>query len=331
MFRTPANDDGSFARFARIVVEPPQSARALRYRGDDRAVPLSAMTERDRTGVVSLYAILGELDAALRASEIDTPEVASAIADGFDVDSALAFARALGTDGNLAPDVRQTIHDVRGGALTSLLLEIQRARRRKATGGLRALRILTSDHLKVMRNAVLELDDVRRTADLRPTPHAIDRLHDTLLRVTGDGPKGLVEVDVRCSFTGIITMSCVELGALDRASLNLVNNAVRHATSGRVEIALLPAGNGDLRICVANRIDAAHASVLRERFGDSLDRMFLETFSTSGSGEGTKICLDFVSAAYGIVRREEVVASQVVGAFVEDGWFVAWMHWPAVA
>jgi signal transduction histidine kinase len=324
-------NDVSLGRFVKIVAAPPASARALRYRGDDHAVPLSAMNDSDSAGVRGLYAILNQLDATLRASEDGTPEVASAIADAFDIDTALAFARTLGASAGLAYDVRQSLHDVRGGALTSLILEIQRARRRKATGGVRALRILTSDHLKVMRNAVLELDDVRRTADLMPTPHAIDRLQDTLMRVTGDGSKGLIEVDVQCSFSGIITMSCVELGALDRAALNLVNNAIRHASSGSVEIALLRADNGDLRICVANAIDPAHAAVLQARFGDSLDRMFLETFSTSGSGDGMKICVDFVSAAYGLVPREEVVTSHVVGAFIDDGWFVAWMHWPAVA
>ncbi len=289
------------------------------------------MNESDRASVLALYGMLRELDGNLRTYKVDTPELASETARAFDVDAALSHARKLGVSAGLAEDLRQALHDVRGGALSSLLLEIQRARRRNGVGSIRALRILTSDHLKVMRNAVLELDDVRRVADLVPTPHAIERLEETLMQVTGDGSRGAVEVDMHRSFTGVITMSCLELGALDRAALNLVNNAVRHSASGRVELALVAAANRDLRVCVANAIDPAHATALRERFGSSLDRIFLDKFSTSGSGEGLKICIDFVAAAYGLVQREDVIASRLVGALVDDGWFVAWMHWPVVA
>jgi signal transduction histidine kinase len=299
------------------------------------------MLEPDRVGVRALYAMLSDLDATLRGepAAADSPASAGALADGFDLDRALAFARGLGVssrgaDVPLADDVRQTIHDLRGGALTSLLIEVSRARMRRGTGGARALKILTSDHLKVMRNAVLELDDARRTADLAPNPHPVERLAETLTRVTGDGAHGPVRVDVRCSFEGSITMSCVELGALDRAALNLVNNAVRHTASGGVNVALVPSSvdpRPDLCVCVVNAIDAGHAAALRSRFGDDLGAMFLESFSTTGSGDGLKICVDFVSAAYGLVRREEVVRSGLVGAVVDEGWFVAWLHWPSVA
>jgi signal transduction histidine kinase len=316
---------------------PPPSQRALRYRGDDRAVPLSALLEADRTAVRALYAVLTDLAARLPPSSdaTDEPQVARAVAQQFDLARAFEVAQAIGLGGEgYGDEVRRTLHDVRGGALTSLLLELQRTRLGRGEPRVRTLRTLTADHLKVMRNALLELDDARRTLDLAPLEHSIERLAETIERVTGDGTRGSVQVDVHRSFIGGITMSCVELGALDRAVLNLLNNAVRHSASDRVKVALVPASaepGSDLRIFIANALEERHAAALEARFGESLARIFVESYSTTGSGDGLKICVDFVSSAYGLVRGDDAIDEGLVGAVVEGGWFIAWIHWPAVA
>jgi signal transduction histidine kinase len=327
-------------RLVRPLDAPRRSQRALRYRGDDRAVPLSALVETDRAAVKALYALLTDLGSQLNAihatsGPTDESHAAQGVAKAFDLDRAFQVAHAIGVGGEpYLEEVRHTLHDVRGGALTSLLLEIQRTRVRPGERSLRALRTLTADHLKVMRNALLELDDVKRTADLAPVEHSIERLAETIERVSGEGSRGSVRVDEHRSFLGGITMSCVELGALDRAVLNLLNNAVRHSASDEVKVALVPASSepgSDLRVFVANAVEEGHAAALHARFGDDLSRIFVESYSTTGSGDGLKICLEFVASAYGLVRGDDAVEERLVGAVLEDGWFIAWLHWPAVA
>jgi hypothetical protein len=315
---------------------PPRSLRALRYRGDDHAVPLSTLSATDRTSVQELYEALLHFEVTVRmgSSSPDEPVVARELAASFELARVLAIARSIGNASYDAIEVRHALHDVRGGALTSLLIEIQRAGMGRGT--VRGLRTLVSDQLKIMRNAVLELDDTQRAADLVPNEHSVERLAETLSRVTGDGVRGSVGVSVHCAFLGAITASCVELGALDRATLNVVNNAVRHSSSNRVDVALFPTTRDpdcDLRIVVANAVESAHAAALRQRFGDDLSRIFLDPFSTTGSGQGLKICVDFVSAAYGLARSEDTVSAGLVGALLDDavGSFVVWLHWPAIA
>ena len=203
---------------------PPRSLRSIRYRGDDRAVRLSELVDADLESVKALYRTLIDLDASVTAARATAGADVVALASAFDVDAAIAIARQIGRNATLREDVRRALHDIRGGALTSLLVELQRLRRKGTNDvakSLRSLAVLTSDHLKIMRNAVLELDDPKREADLKPCPHAVGRLAESLGRVTAESSHGPVHVDVRCAFDGAITMSCVELGALDRATLNL--------------------------------------------------------------------------------------------------------------
>lgn len=316
---------GSLQQLGKVIPRPPRSQRASRYLGDDRAVPLSAMSETDRVGARALYAAITALDRRLG----EGAGVADALAS-FDVDRVLEIARSLGRSDSAPPsDLRRALHDVRGGALASLTLVASQQTRRPDATGERSLRILAADHLKVMRNALLELDDEKRAADRVPCVHYVERLVATLERVASDN----AHVRVHCEFSGGITTSCMELGALDRAALNVVNNAVRHATSDTVSAWLAPVegeSSGDLRIVVANAIHAAHADVLSGRFGDDLSRLFTERFTTTGSGDGLGICAELVAAAYGHARIDDAARLGLVGARVVGGEFVAWLHWPIV-
>ncbi|MBS2014205.1 MAG: HAMP domain-containing histidine kinase [Deltaproteobacteria bacterium] len=308
------------ARAPEGLPEPPASVRSARYRGDDQAVELAGFATEDAEGIRELYALLLAFDGKLAAAPSE------AIAT-LDVDRILAVTRGLGRTADMPTPMRHAVHDIRGSALTSLVVEVQRVRRGRAPEDPRALHILTADHLKVMRNAILGLDDEKRDRDLVPSSHSVERLVESLKRARGE----TTTVSVDCTFKGAITSSCLELGALDRAVLNLVNNALRHSTEGEVCVSLDPTITGDVRIVVANRIDPAHERVLSERFGASLGDLFLETFSTTGSGDGLRICVDFAAAAYGLARSREAVALGIVGARIVEGWFVAWVHWPSVA
>jgi hypothetical protein len=310
-------------QLATLLPETPRSARVTRYMGDDHAVRLSEMSETDRSGVVSLYASIAGLERSLRE---DAP-LTSALA-AFDVDGVTELARSLGRQEN-GERLRQALHDVRGGALSSLTLTSKLAMVRPDPARVRSLRILAADHLKVMRNAVLELDDAQRDADRTPRSHSVGRLIATLERVASDHARVLVD----SQFQGAITTSCMELGALDRAALNVVNNAVRHSASGTVHVWLAPVEGpppNDLRLAVANTVEEEHGRALEERFGDELSRLFLEGFSTTGSGAGLGICAEFVSSAYGLARVADATQAGLLGARLLEGTFVAWLHWPAV-
>jgi signal transduction histidine kinase len=305
---------------------PPRSQRTSRFQGEDRAVALSELPEADRDRVRAVYAALSELDRRMRAG-VDVREALVA----FDVERVLQLARSLGhAEREPSEPVRHALHDVRGGALSSLTLMASRQLSRPDSNGARALRILAADHLKVMRNALLELDDERRAADRAHRVHLVDRLAATLERVASDR----AQVHVECSFRGGVTTSCMELGALDRAALNVANNAVRHAASDTVDVWLAPIDGqtpSDLRIVVANMVEQAQARTLDSHFGGDLSRLFLEHFSTTGSGDGLNICAEFVSAAYGLPRLDDSTRLGLVGARIAGDRFVAWLHWPAVA
>lgn len=313
-------DFATVDRWTAPLAEPPPSARSARYRGDDRAVPLEALPTEDAVAIRELYAML------LAFAEALAIEPTAAIA-AFPLDRAFETSRMLGRSNGLSTPVRHALHDVRGGALTSFVVELQRARRRPDAARPRALHILAADRLKMMRNALLGLDDEKRERDLVPCLHAVDRLVESLTRVRTED----VSVRVECRFHGAITASCLELGALDRAALNLVNNATRHARDEDVHVTLGPTAAGDLRIVVANAVAPAQTELLAARYGEELGELFLEPFSTTGSGDGLKICVDFVAAAYGLAAPREAVSLSLVGARLVEGSFVAWLHWPSIA
>ena len=124
----------------------------------------------------------------------------------------------------------------------------------------------------------------------------------------------------------------MEFGALDRVLYNLVNNACRHTASGRVKLSIHshPVGDeqpDDLRFEVSNPVDEADGRHLRNR-GD-LAALFQPSVSSTGSGFGMTVALDFVSNAYGLPQREQALAGRYLGArLTPENDFVAWFHWP---
>ena len=313
------------ALFAGIAPPPPRTLRASRYQGEDHAIPLAAMTADDATTVRNLYASVFALRDALQRGDGDVPFARRA----FEAD-AIERARWLGRGARYEDEqTRQAVHDVRGGALTSLSLLLHQHWKKPGTVSVQSLATLAVDQLKIMRNAVADLDPGQRRADMASKPHSIERLVATLEGIAGE----TVGVDLYSSFHGVISMSCMEIGTLDRAVLNVANNALEHALRGPVRIWLSPASPAakpDLRVVVANSVDGGHAAALTTRFGADLSRLFVERFTTTGSGEGMRVCAQLVAGAYGVRDAEAAVATGLVGARIVGTEFVAWLHWPAV-
>ena len=243
-------------------------------------------------------------------------------------------------------ELAKAMHDVRGGALSALLGRLQLlGRLTHDEEQLKTLFVLTRDHLKIMRNALVGLDEPRREADRKPRAHAMrlmmEKWHDSVV-----GPKWQerpVRMNVDCRYAGALTECCLESAAIDRIFYNLANNACRHAATGRIDMAIFPIPEppGDcLRFVLSNEVNDADAASLRALEwtdgADSVDRgsglsllaLFEPEVSSTGSGFGLTVVADFVASAFGLRHRAEALRERYVGAVLEGRTFRVWFHWP---
>lgn len=307
--------------------------RQRRYLGDDLCLPLAEFTAADQARVRALYEFLQELFALLdRTGEISPeklPRVFEFIA-GQDVKGHLAEAQAFGTDSYRAHPselLAKTIHDLRGGGLTLLLNRLLFAQKGKLTAETaRSLFFLARDHLKIMRNALLGLDDAKREEDLLPKLHALDYIVEKWADSILSTQERQIRLAVDSQFDGNITECCVEFGALDRILYNLINNACRHTAADEICLTILPLPNEqDLRFVLANRVTAEEEARLA---GRELRELFQPGVSSTGSGLGLTVAADFVAHAYGLSSRTRALEKAYLGAVLLEHEFTAWFHWP---
>lgn len=312
-----------------------QNRRARRYHGDDLAVHMESFSPDDQALLRELYAFLQRLFNALR------PESATRVSD---------FHRFLGTEEieHLFDKVRafgyasyqavpttlmaKTIHDVRGGGLTSLYGYLQLCRLGTPESSTAdTVYFLTRDHLKIMRNALLGLDDEKRAEDLQIKIHGTDFIVEKWNGALLHGGGREVRLEVECPQHVAISECCVEFGALDRILYNLLNNACRHSAADRIRLVLFPVPDAEgenLRFVLQNAIEEADLAQLRNT---DLQSLFRAGVSTTGSGYGLSVAADFVANAFGLAAPEAAVAGQYIGATLLHDHFVIWFHWPIVA
>lgn len=313
--------------------------RKRRYVGDDLCLPTTAFSAGDQGRLRRLYDFLQEMFTHLRGCDGASPGREAAAREFLaaqPISSVLDNVHDLGKE-SVAADpselMGKTIHDLRGGALTALLGWLHLSQSRPPDGEvLRRLFLLTRDHLKIMRNALLGLDDVKRLADLTPKMHGTDLIVEkwqhALLDADQQHP---VRLEIDCGYDGDIAESCVEFGALDRVLYNLVNNASRHCASREVQIFILPEpAEGpveNLRFAVCNRIGDEDQARLG---GRDLQTLFAPGVSSTGSGFGMTVVADFVSNAFGL-SRDQALSERYLGAKLWQDHFLAWFHWPISA
>ncbi len=317
--------------------------RKGRYRGDDFCLPLSDFAEPDQVHLLTLYRFLEDLFAVLkRQHDSNTPanrSAALAWLDAQETSAVVKMVRGLGVSslaGSPSELMCKTMHDLRGGALNALFGHLQLAAMHAPDElELRQLFFLVRDHLKIMRNALVGLNDAKRQADLETRMHSIDLIVEKWQHALVQGADRQTSLEVDCNFHGNIAECCVEFGALDRVLYNLVNNACRHTASGKVTLTIrsFPAGveqPDDLRFEVRNPVDSAD----RQRLLDTgnLRALFQPAVSSTGSGFGMTVALDFVSNAYGLSGRERALEGDYLGAqLTANNHFVVWFHWPVAA
>mgnify|MGYP006286349819 CR=1 FL=1 len=154
--------------------------RTERYIGDDNGVYLSDMYEEDAAIVRRTYAFLKDTLSALETgiSDADPLWVTDSLRRMRFLGQIKRFTSRLNTDGyddRRRALLRQVFHDLRGGALTVAYSRVQLAEMKGSEtemsdvyGAFFAVR----DHLKIMRNCVVDLDPERRQRDRKRRTHS---------------------------------------------------------------------------------------------------------------------------------------------------------------
>lgn len=315
--------------------------RATRYLGDDISMSLDAFTPPDQMRLRKLYQTLQELLAIVRP-QLDTPEIG--------VSQLRSFIKRVGWIGvvretQLLGDSQESaspnqtfgkvIHDIRGGALQALSIQLQFIDLDIAQNGdLHRLFFLTRDHLKIMRNAVVDLDPEGYERDRRDNLHNVRLLTEKWQHATHNVQGNAAQVHVDTYFDGNVSERCLEFAALDRVLYNLMNNAVRNTGDGNVYLAIMPFPQGEphnLRFVIYNAIQPEQRNLLRSRYGEQLGTLFQGGFTTGGTGLGMRICADFVTNAFGLRTVQEGLSGRYFGANLAGDYFVNWFHWPIAA
>lgn len=307
--------------------------RKRRYLGDDLCLPVAAFIAADQERIRALYALLEELFALLERAGDMTPEKLARVSEFIEQQDVGALIRRVQAFGGESYQdtpselMAKTIHDLRGGGLTLLLNRLQFAKMGEiSTEIVRSLFFLTRDHLKIMRNALLGLDDPKRQEDLLPKLHGIDFIVEKWKDAALGAQDREIRLQVDSHFEGNISECCVEFGALDRILYNLINNACRHTSAEEIRLSILPLPKEqDLRFVLSNRVTADDETRLAAR---ELRDLFKPGVSSTGSGFGMTVAADFVANAYGLGSRDRAVEKSYLGAKVIDHDFTAWFHWP---
>ncbi len=305
-----------------------ESFRSVRYRSEEQAVALDSFAPEERATIRAIYDFLSALHRVLEEpSALDSCEALVAFTRDHDPSALIHAARRLGRDG-ASEHVSAALHDIRGGALTALFVQLARASSEVGIGErTRAIAVAARDHMKIVRNVVLDVDPPARQRDLAEIPHSLAELATALGGFTAKVGDREIFTAVRSEGeAAVIAERCVECAAVDRAAYNLLNNAAVHTTGSVVDVWLTPR-DGNLCVAVANAVSQAQATLLEETLAGDSTTLF-GNFTTTGSGHGLRIVCDLVARAYGITTVERLAKSGYVGAKVVDDVFLGWFHWP---
>ena len=326
--------------------------RKTRYQGDDLCVVLEGLTAQDQASIRWLYQALSELLFSIADLSTDDDRKWQDVTrwlEQYPLDTLIERARELGTSSHeqhSSEALARAMHDIRGGALSSLLGRLELIERLPhVEKQLRTLFVLTRDHLKIMRNAVTGLDDTRRDADRKPKAHAmqlmLDKWHDSV--VGPNWQERPVRMSVDCRYEGPLTECCLESAAIDRIFYNLAANAARYSAGEQIEMTVFPVPNAAgecLRFVLCNEVSERQAGYLQSlvdhRGADSVDRgseaslfaLFDPAVSSTGSGLGLAVVAEFVAAAFGLRNPGVALRERYVGAVLDGLTFRVWFHWP---
>jgi hypothetical protein len=310
--------------------------REDRFRGDSNRSQLSEYDGADIKILCRIYHLLQSLFEEMLQGHPDLTHIGRVLnGNASQRDQIVADTRQLGIatlKTNQSRHLAQVVHDIRGGALQSLLIRWEMfAVFADTRPGLTSVFFLLRDHLKIMRNCVADLDTRRFAADSARKDHGTDLLLEKWTSADFYGSSIPAQIEFECTYEGTLCESCLEFSTLDRIIYNLLNNAARNADDHIVQFHILPIPKPEiaenLRFVIANQVSSEHATRLNAAVPD-LGQLFRSGFTTGGHGVGMSIVADFCTQAFGIYDGEKARKDRYYGAqWIEDN-FVAWFHWP---
>ena len=328
--------------------------RQGRYGGDDLCLRLKDLAAADQGLLRHLYDVLSELLYTIADDKDNTAHKWRQVESWMQrhgLDALIDQTRELGVASHQQSAgelLAKTVHDLRGGALSTLLGRLQMLDLLPHDDAqLNRIFVLSRDHLKIMRNAIVDLDFERREADRKPKAHAmklmLDKWQNAVVGPKRQEPR--VEMHIDCRYEGALTECCLESAAIDRIFYNLTNNAARHAANGQLDMVVFPipdAAGSTLRFVLSNEVSDKDAAYLRmttsgggpvaktePEHGATLVPLFTPRVSSTGSGLGLTVVADFVAKAFGLPDRRAALQGRYVGATLDGRTFRTWFHWLA--
>jgi len=316
-----------------------RNMRAQRYRGEDFDISLSALSPIDQKHVRMTYEFAKTIHACWLDMR-DKPDwnLLRKMVAQILVPPLSTAAKMLGLDsmahrsqGDATHALGKALHDLRGGALVPLQLYARMAEWDDDPLHLRNATFLARDQAKIMRNILPDLDPEARSADEAEKPHftqaVVEKWDRFRFERAGMQPG---HVNVRCSYDGLLASCCLEASAVDRIVYNYMNNAMRFTAEPSISLEILPVGDNAVRWIVANPITPDQSEWLKRNTNGDLSNLFRGGLTRGGNGLGLSNCADFVAAAFGLPDIQAALEGKFLGAVEENGWYLAWAHWPAL-
>jgi signal transduction histidine kinase len=309
--------------------------RQERYIGEDNGLSLSEFNDRDRDLVRQLYTLLKQsLNQVQTGIEREDPPGALRTLQKLRWKETMAeFSEHFGRE--LIPGVsrekaRQIFHDMRGSALSVAAGRVDLAMLKgneSEESDLYSIFYAIRDHLKILRNCVVDLDPERRERDIQRNNHSAALLREKWQEYIS--PE--LTIEYIADYDGDISSCCLEFSSLERVLYNMINNAAEHTADGRVRFFVTTLNSEreeNAKFAVANRVREEELKQLRARFGEDFSPLFDGGFTIGGTGVGLSVVSRIVANAYGLEHPRDAAADGHVGATVEEGEFLVWAHWP---
>lgn len=306
--------------------------RLTRFLGATQTCNLSELYTGSLEGLQWLYhwlEMVGEYNS-VDLGQSDVLSEMQALVSRANLDCVIDYARAVRPAQEESMRHARILHDLRGAALHQLvgLVELSFAGNR-VIRNLQAVATLARDHAKVLRHALIGLDEELRVLDSVRRLHGVANLRNRFEYLALYNDDGEVRIDFAAPWNGNFALSCSEFSTVLRQLYNLLGNAARHTADQTVLVRVYPKPSVEprsVRVVVANALTSSERATMVPSVVATLWRGYTST----GSGLGLLTCAELVAEAFGVEGPEQAVEMGYVGSRITENGYIAWFHWPVV-